>query len=396
MTDVGGPQPTSKIESLLCAAQAIRSNYVEFYPGGETVTMPVPRIIGPGRCAPITGVTRKVFLTCVDDATVFSRYDGIATAGRMLFDYQGHEIDNILADCPPNQFIYDGPDVFAIHPIHSRPAIDIPEALTLVGNNSVNFGHWIIEHLLQWSTASGRPELRDVPILIDDELPAQHRQALEFFVRGRVPIVVLPKDGIARVRRLWKVSNWIYVPFYWTNEAAIHHEFIVWPVREVIAQFRKLAESIDRHAGMRQFSKRVFLSRGNAFHRKLLNLAETESIAREYGFEVYHPEELEFSEQLSLVGGASHIIGPEGSAFFLAFFGTPGTRLCAFDNPFIEKAGYAAALYPELGIDLVLVTGDCTRKDELFTGFSDYVIDPSDVRRVLDEWDSAPAHSRSA
>ena len=385
-------QGRSRIMSLLEAAQHMATGYAEIYPGGQPVTMPSPRIVGPGRCPPIQGVTRKVFLAAFHDAVVRSRFDGIEVSGRMLFDYQGREIDNIVAECPRDKFFCDGTDVFALHQAPFGPTIDIPEALMLVGNNSVNFGHWWIEHLLQVATVADRPELRGVPIVIDADLPASHRQALEYFTGGAAPVIELPQGAAARVRRLWKASNWIYVPFYWSREEAIQHEFIVWPLDEVAARFRKLGSAIHLNLSDSPFSKRVFLSRRHTFHRKLVNLKEIEEIARGWGFEIYNPEDLDFVNQLRLIAGASHIIGPEGSAFFLALFGKEGAELCAFDHPFIEKVGYAAALYPKFGIKLLFLTGNCVRKDTQFIGFSDYLIDPSDVERVLSEWDLRAPH----
>ncbi|MBV9124467.1 MAG: glycosyltransferase family 61 protein, partial [Planctomycetes bacterium] len=130
-------------------------------------------------------------------------------------------------------------------------------------------------------------------------------------------------------------------------------------------------------------------------HRKLINIEEIEEIARDRGFHICYPEDLPFRKQLQIVRGATHVMAPEGSAIFLAFFARRGTKLLCLDHPFVEKSAFVEALFRELQIETVLVTGNCVREDSLFSRFSDYVIDPSDVRRVLAEWKSAPARSRS-
>jgi len=376
----------TEIGSLLDAARSVASQYIEIYAGGEIVTMPAPRIVGPGRCTDITGVTRKVFLAAFDNAIVRSRFDGIEVGGRMLFDYQGREAQRIAAECLPDKFWSDGERIFALHEPLNDQVLEIPEALTLIGNNSPNFGHWIMEHLLQWATVENRAELQHVPILIDGDLHASHRRALEYFLQGRAPVIVLPKDSAARVERLWTVSNWIYIPIYWRDEDAIHREFIVWPAQEVASRYRSLAARIDDEAVTSSLPSFVFFSRKKTRHRKLVNIDEIEDLARGRGFAIFHPEDLDFTEQLRIVRAASHVMGPEGSAFFLAFFAKAGTKLCCFDHPFVEKVGFAEALYRALAMDLVLVTGECVRKDEQFSRFSDYRIDPSDVERILNDW----------
>ncbi|MBV9278062.1 MAG: hypothetical protein JOZ97_07495, partial [Candidatus Eremiobacteraeota bacterium] len=147
MSELGEPRRIP-IGSLLDAAQHGALAFIELYPGGENVTMPRPRIVGPGHCEPITGVTRSVFVAAFTDARLYRRYDGLEVDGRMLFDYQGREIYNIVAECPRDKFACEGEDVFAFDPSAREPVLEVPEALTLVGNNSVNFGHWIFEHIL--------------------------------------------------------------------------------------------------------------------------------------------------------------------------------------------------------------------------------------------------------
>ncbi len=385
------PQPPQKtrIRSLLEAAHSIASDYVEIYRGGEPITMPAPRIIGPGRCDEISGVSRAVFLAAFEDALVRSHFDGIEVKGRMLFDYQGHEIDQIATEHLADKFVIEGNDTFALHEAPRTPMIEISEALNLVGNNAINFGHWIFEYILRWATVAERPELRNVPVLIDECLPASHREGLEYFLENRAPVIVLPKDATARVRKLWSVSNWIYVPINWKNEETIHRQFIVWPAKRVAARYQALACRIDQDDQVEVQSRRVFLSRRNTRHRRLTNIDEIEEIARGRGFDVYYPEDLGFRDQLRLVRGATHIMGPEGSAFFLVLFARPGTKVCCFDHPFVEKVGFVDALFRELGMDLILLTGECVRKDERFSRFSDYVLKRESLKAVLEEWDLA-------
>lgn len=373
------------------AAHDAASEYTEFYRGGRQLTMAAPRIIGPGHCDEVTGTGRTVFLASFEDARVQAASSAFELRGELLFDYQGHEIDRIAVESHADEFVSDAGHVFALRPERNVPTLEIPEALSLVGSTARRFGHWIIEYLLRWATAGERSELKNVPVLIDERLPPSHRQALEYFSEGRAQIVVVPAEVTVQVGKLWTVANWIYVPIYWKNEQAIDVRFLVWPTIEVAERYRRLARRIDRELDEAAGPKRIFLARRETLHRKLMNIDSIQDIARAYGFQVCYPEDLDFREQVQLVRRSTHIMAPEGSALFLAVFARPGTRVCGFDHPFVEKAGFMATLFKELGIDAVLVTGECVRKDELFSRFSDYVIDEANLQIVLDDWKLAPS-----
>jgi hypothetical protein len=382
-----------RVRSLLDAARSVASGYFEFHPGGLPIAMAPPRIIGPGRCEEVRGTSRIVFAAALDDALLRPQSSFIELQDDVLLDYQGRELEAI-----PLEFEYD-PAIIAsdgreatVFDEPDAPFLDTPEALSLLGCTAPAFGHWIVEYLLQWATASERIELRNLPVLIDDNLPATHRQALEYFLEGRAPVLVAPAVGAFRLRRAWKVSNWIYVAMRPVNEEALDPRFQVSPAHEIAARFARLAERIDRDLGDWHGPQRVFLARHASRHRKLVNAERIEAAARERGFEVIYPEDLDFRDQVRLVRGATHIMGPEGSALFLAFFARPGTKLCCLDHPFVEKHGTASTIFAALGVELVLLTGRCVRKDERYARFSDYEVAEPDLRTMWDEWGMLDLH----
>jgi len=309
---------------------------------------------------------------------------------RMLFDYQGNEIDRIALEAHANEFAKEGDAVFAFHPEWGQASLEVAEGLNLVGSTARHFGHWILEYLLRWITFRELDDLAEMPVLIDERLAPTHREALEYFSESRVEIIIVPADTIVHVRRLWAVANWIYVPIYWKNEQAIDVGSLVWPVDEVASRYERLSRRIDRDLVEWNGPERVFLGRRETLHRKLTNVAQIEALARARNFQVVYPEDLSFRDQMRLVRSATHVMGPEGSALFLACFARPGTKLCAFDHPFVEKSGFIAALFAARGIDSVLLTGECAKKDPLFPRFSDYTIDQGDVRALFDEWKLHP------
>ena len=63
-------------------------------------------------------------------------------------------------------------------------------AFSLVGVNSYNFGHLLGEFLPKLLALRGRPGFGSVPILVDEQMPPQHREAIELFAERGQSIVV--------------------------------------------------------------------------------------------------------------------------------------------------------------------------------------------------------------
>ena len=84
-----------------------------------------------------------------------------------------------------------------------------------------------------------------------------------------------------------------------------------------------------RAAAHRDDCTKVFFSRSHLTddRRAIPGDEEIDELAADLGFEVVHPQELDITEQLAIVGSASHILGLAGSALHLSAFAKPGTRV---------------------------------------------------------------------
>src|SRR5262249_25716800 len=128
-------------------------------------------------------------------------------------------------------------------------------------------------------------------------------------------------------------------------------------VREMVKRFQPvmLGATGDDPTG----HDRVFLARqANSLH-KMINSDQIEDAAQQRGFVIIYPETLEFAEQVRLMSSARFVMGPEGSAMFLAFFAAPGTKLLVLNSELGVLAEHAqrSALLIELGIDVTQLTG---------------------------------------
>ena len=74
-------------------------------------------------------------------------------------------------------------------------------------------------------------------------------------------------------------------------------------------------------------NKKLFISRGGSKKRWLLNRAEVEACATEFGFEIVRPEQLSFAEQVRLFSNATVVIGESGAGMANVGFCQPGAAV---------------------------------------------------------------------
>ena len=128
--------------------------------------------------------------------------------------------------------------------------------------------------------------------------------------------------------------------------------------------------------------KRLYLSRKETQHRRLLNRLEVERWASSEGFEIVDFGDLPFVKQLQLIRGAEVIIGPDGSAMGMALFARPGTRLGAFSHPFIDQLVTYVHLFHHLGGHYAVLTGDLSGENH--DRNSNYRVDPARLPQFLE------------
>jgi len=106
-----------------------------------------PEVIGPGDIPRIEGMTRTVFVACFENAVAHSRSGAIQLGSELCFDIQGDELDRVPVDMAfdPLVFSRDGREIGAIIDERAATTIKLDHAWSLMGVNTVSFGHWMIE-----------------------------------------------------------------------------------------------------------------------------------------------------------------------------------------------------------------------------------------------------------
>ena len=118
---------------------------------------------------------------------------------------------------------------------------------------------------------------------------------------------------------------------------------------------------------MQPSGRRLYISRGLAGYRRVLNENEVVSFLTERGFEVAAMESMSVPEQAAMMAGCDVVIGPHGGGMSNLVFCTPGTKVVEIYSPELV-ATYFWRLSNRLGLDYYYMLG----KGKLTTLESDY------------------------
>ena len=383
-----------RIRSLHEAAQQKAVAFRELWRGGKPYTLSPPNVIGEGNHAPIQGTDRSAYLACFENVAIRGRSALILTGTEALVDFEGDEFSRVKdnPEYDPGVLHADGEMFWTMEPRTPRMIVD--EAFMLSGAHTVDFGHWIIEYLPKYAIAVLSGLADHVPVLIDERMPASHRQSLELLLPRGAQVIVVPHLAPFFVRKLWCSPIATYIGFYpttfdletWRHRAREPRHFAA-----LIGEIMRRAE----HATSEPTGwERIFIARKPHLHKKkLLNHRAIEAVAEAHRFKIVYPEQMSFVDQLRLARHARYIAGPEGSGTYLACFAQPGTRLCLLSPPYtlplVEINGVLAAL----GVDVTILTGPESATDDLSPFWYAYEIAVDRFSRFLDRWLATSPHA---
>jgi capsular polysaccharide biosynthesis protein len=118
---------------------------------------------------------------------------------------------------------------------------------------------------------------------------------------------------------------------------------------------------------MQPSGRRLYISRGLAGYRRVLNESEVVSFLTERGFEVAAMETMSVPEQAAVMAACDVVIGPHGGGMSNLVFCTPGTKVVEIYSPELV-ATYFWRLSNRLDLDYYYMLG----KGKLTTLESDY------------------------
>ena len=390
-----GDVATLPIASLRDYSRSEARVYEELVPS-RSLVLPVPPVSGETDLQPFETRTREVAFCVLDDVVVSSKSNFLLAGGRALLDYQDDELEKVALDLYLDPIVYavDDDSVTVLIEGGAFSAPPLERAFPLVGVNSSNFGHWLIEFLPKVWACLERPGFDSVPILIDEHLHPELRPALEFFVGRGHPVVVLKRGEAICVKQLWTCTSITYFPFSGAAGRPDVQTIDDEAFAHLIGKLRPRLATVDppTHRSRRRWwasqpaaSKRIYLSRKDSQHRKLVNRREIEDWFRGQGFEIFNPGDRPFTEQLELARGADIIVGPDGSALWIAFLAPAGKRIGYMNNPHLENHRWITLASRTLGHDLRILTGEVAGEEHRDPTKYDYRIDPDALPGFLEE-----------
>jgi hypothetical protein len=375
-----------RLDSLMDYARAHAHSYEELI-APRDVVMSTPAIYRGPQLPDIAGRTRSVFLCVLPDIVVSSKSNLLLARDRVLMDYQGDEITrvDINLDADPIVLSAQGGLLDVLdHADVARPHV-LEEAFALVGHHTWNFGHWILEFMFKVWLCMDKARFASVPLVIDEQMPAQLREMLELFVGAKHPVVVLKPGESARVGKLWCCSSVAYWPGGDKPGRPLAPQEQLSDARRLCALLRSLSPRLEVIDPDPSDSRRLYLRRKDDRRRRMVNRPEVEAWFQSQGFELVDLADLTFHEQLRRIRGADCIVGPDGAAFYGLLFARPGTRIGMLAQPALEANEWWNQMYKELGLSLLLYVGTLHKLNADYPSQSDVMIDIAGLSGFLDE-----------
>ena len=182
--------------------------------------------------------------------------------------------------------------------------------IMLSGLASEHYGHWFAEFLPKLRHFERHPKFPEIPIIIDEGMPASHYDFLRALVAN--PLYILSKGSSLKIGTLLVAPTTTFFPVeLFRNHTVPAEHQASW----TLSALRYIGEKIKYHYGEANIaSDRIFLSRKNSSWRRLVNEGEVIGELQSLGFRVVFLEEHSFEEQVRIFQMAEFIIAPNGSA----------------------------------------------------------------------------------
>lgn len=302
----------------------------------------------------------------------------------------------------PIVFERTAPDRAQVLVVPEAPRRKLPSALSMLGINSISFGHWMMEHLPQFLAAQAAlgAELcgadgAPLPVLIDGHMPRQHVQSLRFFAGAAgVELIEIAKGEAVEVAELFVTQNWMHAPHLLLTDqgldiAALHPTAIglagTYSAVSDRVEAKIAAETEDAAP-----ADRLFWARKPNRHRAIDNWEEIRGKLEALGYRTCFPEEMSFEAQIRAIRGARRIAVQNGSASLGLFLAARGTRLMYLSHPDMSRLAMQIEAHARTGVEMRVLAGAFSKRTDRWVDQSNYRIAASDFEAAM-AWLEAPA-----
>ena len=260
-----------------------------------------------------------------------------------------------------------------------QPSEWLTEGILLSGLASEHYGHWFAEFLPKLRHFERHPRFAEIPLIIDDGMPASHYDFLRALVAN--PLHILLRGTSLKVGTLLVAPTTTFFPVeLFPNHSVPAEHQASWTV----SALRYLGDKINHHFGeVNTASDRVFLSRKNSTWRRLVNEDEVIKELKSLGFRVVFLEECNFEEQVRIFQTAELIVAPNGSALNSLIFSNKNINVLIFGQKNPHNWGGWLGPMMDLGYNPIFLSGDPIGDEG--NKHSDYTISIDKVRKIVME-----------
>ena len=191
-----------------------------------------------------------------------------------------------------------------------RPRAVENEVLWIIDDWSKGYFHWLTDALTRLYVM--RDRMDDFVLL----LPWSY-QSLDF-VQGSLKafgiksIEFIGKDEVLKCRRLFMPTH--------TAPSGHYNDNIIRAVRAILLQ--SYGDAANRGEG-----ERVYISRGRARKRRILNEGEVSDVLAEFGFQTIYAEDLTFEQQVQICSRARYLLSNHGAGLTNMLFMGEGSSV---------------------------------------------------------------------
>jgi len=226
-----------------------------------------------------------------------------------------------------------------------------------------NFGHWMIDCIPRIITLEIAYPFRPIVFLMPEDSNEFQRETLSIVLPPHFSVEYLDPNLWVRPERL-----------FWASPASGVENFMLPPL-----YFQSIRSRIFARYGLptvHQMTKRIYLSRRRAKHRRIKNEAALLELLSEYGFEGVDLETLPFRRQVELFHQCEILVAPHGAGVCTSIFSGPISIVVLYATQ--SPPNYFHAQARGLGQNHFYVCSNSQADDD------DFVVDLGQLRRKLD------------
>lgn len=214
-----------------------------------------------------------------------------------------------------------------------RHTLRLEKAALITSRVFDNYFHWLLEGLPRLFLLDALEQHQDAPILIRQDMPPQHFEALKMVLGDRREVILLDAHSRVSVEHLIVPALTGYNPpeyYYYVRNGRTPpfslgiHPYAINKVRNTMLKLVDPPPSEKR--------TRLFMPRPETGIRGCCNELVLQDLFKQLGFELFEPQKYSLREQISLVSSAEILVGNVGAAFTNMVFAPSDCQVIGLQN----------------------------------------------------------------